>query len=930
MWSSVSDQQCPKKLILNSTADTVSLHGSFFDISDREVDEECQVYGFMELTNTDDAIGQISFEISGHSSGPQNDIQSRFRCPFRDCDRTYERQDHLSRHIKSLHENERAYKCVTCGKGFNRADLLNRHRAAHSKHGITETLRRRTGKACQCCIRAKTKCDEERPCKRCKMRKTPCIPTEIRTRSCYGEERQGSSPVSASRDDDAARAIVSLSTADLGDFAFSNDPPNDYLSDGMPMADLDFPDFFEQIMMQDVANNSTHETIIPPPNVSNFTQDIDLGPLDFDFSFLAAGLTRPSTAQGMHDGDLSANDVGSTPQSDVQLRSEAFKKSPWSWNHWIPDRTHNTFSEQTEINIEHQRVNEDDQLTPGNERRLRCNLENEARDRMIRVVTQTADTRLAVPSFPSLELLEDLIDVLLMEENSKLDSFIHTASFNPKHTRTELLLAMVAKGATYIALAPVWKMGLVIQEVVRVGLAQVFETDNSTTRDLQPVQAYLLWLNIGIWCGFRRKTEIASSFLQPAVTMLSWSNAFSKFRYKDVSPTADDDDSTLTLKWMTWVEQESFKRLVMHAFIHDSQVAIAHMKNPLLSPAQMLLPLPASKELWLAQNAHSWRNLYLVERCPTQAALPSVMTLASNIRLLDELGNVTDKPLCLLIAAHSMAYEVFHFRQQALLLANMQSEGRKDRWLAHTSRQKDLYEDLSAMATYCEFQSACSIEASFTLEYLMMLLHVSLEDIQLFSGKSGEDEARRVYPQIRAWTEETSSRTTVWHAGQVLRIARSFERTRLRDFYAVAVYHAILTVWVYGMVKSSTARKSGVQTPAGARQAHAAANGQHGNTLSQQVFLDGEEDKSVRAFRHLGHGKPCIKSLVDSSLQIEDERWEEILSTTCALSDSKGVMLHGANLLRHNYPRSHNGLPPLVENLANLMTELSRLCGRDS
>ena len=35
------------------------------------------------------------------------------------CGRQYERQDHLSRHLKS-HDNERSYKCPDCGKGFNR------------------------------------------------------------------------------------------------------------------------------------------------------------------------------------------------------------------------------------------------------------------------------------------------------------------------------------------------------------------------------------------------------------------------------------------------------------------------------------------------------------------------------------------------------------------------------------------------------------------------------------------------------------------------------------------------------------------------------------------------------------------------------------------------------------------------------------------
>jgi hypothetical protein len=46
------------------------------------------------------------------------------------------------------------------------SDLLNRHRASHENAEQGErSVRRRTEKACQACIRSKTKCEEERPCK---------------------------------------------------------------------------------------------------------------------------------------------------------------------------------------------------------------------------------------------------------------------------------------------------------------------------------------------------------------------------------------------------------------------------------------------------------------------------------------------------------------------------------------------------------------------------------------------------------------------------------------------------------------------------------------------------------------------------------------------------------------------------------------------
>ncbi|KAK8207429.1 hypothetical protein IWZ01DRAFT_509914 [Phyllosticta capitalensis] len=38
-------------------------------------------------------------------------------CPH--CNRSYERADHLSRHVTS-HQNSRIFKCSECSKGFNR------------------------------------------------------------------------------------------------------------------------------------------------------------------------------------------------------------------------------------------------------------------------------------------------------------------------------------------------------------------------------------------------------------------------------------------------------------------------------------------------------------------------------------------------------------------------------------------------------------------------------------------------------------------------------------------------------------------------------------------------------------------------------------------------------------------------------------------
>lgn len=117
------------------------------------------------------------------------------------CQRVYERADHLTRHLRS-HENARPYQCTRCNKGFNRAyetfipkalfskrtgsanvnicdsDLLTRHSATHDRDdGKSRPFIKRSDRAtqaCEACVTAKTKCDDQRPCGRCQNKKLVC------------------------------------------------------------------------------------------------------------------------------------------------------------------------------------------------------------------------------------------------------------------------------------------------------------------------------------------------------------------------------------------------------------------------------------------------------------------------------------------------------------------------------------------------------------------------------------------------------------------------------------------------------------------------------------------------------------------------------------------------------------------------------------
>lgn len=151
-----------------------------------------------------------------------------------------------------------------------------------------------------------------------------------------------------------------------------------------------FPEFFEHIMMP-FAGNGTGDHVARPPDVSNYTQDLSFGAADIDFSFLdnpAAWTPMPFQDFQMENHDAQPN-TGRTPNSEAGPRSEALKRSPWSWNSWIPPRGVGAFSEHAELNVREDRVNAADQLTsPSARQTSHCSLEQSTRDQMIRIVTQ--------------------------------------------------------------------------------------------------------------------------------------------------------------------------------------------------------------------------------------------------------------------------------------------------------------------------------------------------------------------------------------------------------------------------------------------------------------------------------------------------------------------------------------------------------------
>jgi hypothetical protein len=223
------------------------------------------------------------------------------------------------------------------------------------------------------------------------------------------------------------------------------------------------------------------------------------------------------------------------------------------------------------------------------------------------------------------------------------------------------------------------------------------------------------------------------------------------------------------------------------------------------------------------------------------------------------------------------------------------------------------YQELSQLLehfsiTVNECSGGIRPEQAMIKELFMMNLHVSFEELQLFAGKEGNEEAQRVYPLLKTWFENKKSRQAVWHAGQVIRAALAFPPNQLRNFYAVALYHASLAVWVYGMVSlgSSRSRTRKIEN----------AN-IHGSVEGEIVYLDGEDTSETRRFIAISRGIPAIRERTPQS----EGRQEEGVGYA-RLDDPKAVMEVVFEIFTRNCTAGNNSLAPLIENLAQLVRDL--------
>lgn len=317
---------------------------------------------------------------------------------------------------------------------------------------------------------------------------------------------------------------------------------------------------------------------------------------------------------------------------------------------------------------------------------------------------------------------------------------------------------------------------------------------------------------------------------------------------------------------------------------HDAQVSLMLSVNPNISYAELHLPLPYHRILWHASSAQAWKVAFLSDNSYTRP-LPSVVDVLKDFDCLVSWSHAFDIHVAsqgLLCAAWGLVHE---YRQ----LSGIVSSG-ANQWHHGPLLLSSRLAELKKLLECIRLGSPDDLADLLLLEALSMHLHLSLDDVHLFAGVEGYQAAQRVFPVLKAWVRTPAARQAIWHAGQILRLAKAEAVHTLRDFTVVLVYQATLALWSFGIVSR--------------------AEGAAGAGAGELTVLTGEETVEVSRFINLGRGSPAVTGL---------DAGEPVL-----LTDVGRVMQIVKSMLSVEGERDGRAAPKLLENILDLVEELRR------
>ena len=254
-------------------------------------------------------------------------------------------------------------------------------------------------------------------------------------------------------------------------------------NNAQPLPDIDLSygdsslaDFLRDIMMpfppvddlRPSRNDYLHS--FPPKDILDFNANYEF---DFEASSELPGVLEAGQAgqvPGVRFADKgrpTSRSGYTTPntRAGIRLSTQAFKESLWSFE---PVEADHRGADQVDLSLPFE-----DLVSP-----TRCTtmeppcapLDQISRDRLLAMILATCEQSVVLrilSSFPSSELLTNLLHNFLLHHMEQTDTWIHLPTLEPSELSAEVLLPLVAAGAALSTIPVIRKLGYAFQEASR-------------------------------------------------------------------------------------------------------------------------------------------------------------------------------------------------------------------------------------------------------------------------------------------------------------------------------------------------------------------------------------------------------------------------------------------------------------------------------
>ncbi|RMZ82251.1 hypothetical protein DV738_g1792, partial [Chaetothyriales sp. CBS 135597] len=380
-----------------------------------------------------------------------------------------------------------------------------------------------------------------------------------------------------------------------------------------------------------------------------------------------------------------------------------------------------------------------------------------------------------------------------------------------------LVLLMTASGASATPTPEARYIASGFTEACRLSLFDTIEKDVMQSRDVLVLRAALLFICLAAWSGDKWHMDMSMGQRGTYLAMVSHAGLLERSdSYFDLEDCRREPQRA----WEEWKDVESKHRLAYSWVTVDQEISLFSDTTPLLSVVDLHAPMPDNDDLWHAESAGEWLELFEKTHGSTYSSPSSLRDFFSKFVDGDFTGK-TLSPTQLRLLLHPLQTEVCHLRQFIACLPEGNKQSKASRAVSRAATKVRL-EELSALLQQWYFiirqsfsgnKGTCWTTCSNLILYHLISLNV------ITSFRCIEQFARRevILGPFRhqAWLQNRcidNLEESFFHCGQILRLIRSMPKPVRPPWWAGAVYRVALTAWATSMTGNTT-RFGGAASP---------------------------------------------------------------------------------------------------------------------